>query len=317
MKKEMDGFQKSCQHETVSRYFKIADITVHVTGDLDLQKAKFTDALIAFETDGPGDDNITLRHHFELPVVNGEDLGKEIYRNPPWAISLKDGNFWYKGILPGKSDKVLHRLAVFNSEYSMGKIYSPSFELERIYNTGFDSLSLFPTDQIWIAQLLADRNAALIHSAGAIVNGCGMLFVGHSGAGKSTTMALLKTAHQKMEIDVEILCDDRNVIRKRQDGWHLYGTWSHGDIADVSASETRIKAIFFLEQAPDNRITFLSDRKKIWQQLLATLIRPVVSVGWWEKELDVLQQVIDEIPCFTMQFDNTGKIVKELNKMAR
>ena len=60
----------------------------------------------------------------------------------------------------------------------------------------------------------------------------------------------------------------------------------------------------------------LTDRKEVWKRLLATLIRPLVTADWWEKELDVLQRIVDEVPCYTMRFDRSGAIVPELEGLA-
>jgi MoaA/NifB/PqqE/SkfB family radical SAM enzyme len=177
------------------RYFRIAGITVRVESDLDFDAVKFKDEFASFAVDGPGDDNVTLRHHFELPDLKGKDLGEELYRKPPWAISRQKNGAWiYRGISPSGTDDDLHRVAVFNADHTHGTIYSLPRDLEHIRENGWHSLSLFPTDQIWLAPLLADRNAVLLHSAAAIVNGQGLVFVGHSEAGKSTTMEMLKAA---------------------------------------------------------------------------------------------------------------------------
>ena len=297
------------------RYFKIAGITVRIESDLDLNTVKFKDELLTFAVEGPGDDNVTLCHHFELPDITGKDLGKEVYRRPPWAISIKDEVWCYKGILPDHDDSLLHRLAFFSADHTCGTIYSPPFEQSTIRTLGFQSLSLFPTDQIWLGPLLADRNAVLIHSAAAIINGCGVLFVGHSDAGKSTTMEMLKKARRDKGLDVEILCDDRNVVRKGPDGWRVYGTWSHGTTADVSSANAPLHAIMFLEQSLNNEIQLVTDRKFIWKKLLATLIRPMVTAKWWEKELDILQLIVNEVPHYNMRFDRTGAIIKDLQEL--
>jgi MoaA/NifB/PqqE/SkfB family radical SAM enzyme len=339
------------------RYFRIAGITVRVESDLDFDAIKFKDEFAAFAVDGPGDDNVTLRHHFELPDLKGKDLGEELYRKAPWAISRQKNGAWiYRGISPNPDDPELHRVAVFNPDHTHGTIYSPPRDAERIRSDGWHSLSLFPTDQIWLAPLLADRHAVLLHSAAAIVNGQGLLFIGHADAGKSTTMMLLKNASRlpkfpkTSEVSVEILCDDRNVVRKwappsnsprfaggelpplsatgehphpsppppmaREGEWRVHGTWSHGDVADVSSASAPLRAILFLQQADENAIIPLTDRKEIWRRLLATLIKPMVTAEWWQKELDVLQAIVDEIPCYTMRFDQSGAIVAELVRLA-
>jgi MoaA/NifB/PqqE/SkfB family radical SAM enzyme len=313
------------------RYFQIAGITVRIESDVDFDAIHFKDEFTPFAAAGPGDDNVTLRHHFELPDLHGKDLGEELYRKAPWAISrTKNGTWFYRGIAPNGRDDELHRVAVFTPDHRHGTIYSPPRDLAQVRANGWHSLSLFPTDQIWLAPLLADRHAVLLHSAAAIVNGQGLVFVGHSSAGKSTTMELLKAAARdpkgfpKPLGSVAILCDDRNVVRKWAvapkglgnpsglGGWRVHGTWSHGTTADVSGASAPLRAILFLQQATENAIIPLIDRKEIWRRLLATLIRSAVTAEWWQKELDVLAQIVQEAPCYMMQFDRSGAIVGEL-----
>ncbi len=333
-------------------YFRVAGITVRIESDVDFSKIKFKDELMAFAAEGPGNDNIELRHYFELPDLKRMDLGRELYRKPPWAISRnKNGAWLYRGISPEKDDETLHRVAVFDSDHVHGTIYNQPDDLERIFKNGWESLSLFPTDQIWLGPLLADRNAVLLHSAAAVVDGKGLVFIGHSEAGKSTTMELLKAANREGVLSAEILCDDRNVLRcwpgaviaskakqyqssasvksekkipspLRGQGkgggegqWLVHGTWSHGTTADVSPSSAPLCAILFLKQDRKNKIEPLSDRKKIWHNLLATLIRPMVTAEWWQKELDILERIVNDIPCYTMHFDKSGKIVEEIIKL--
>jgi hypothetical protein len=70
-------------------------------------------------------------------------------------------------------------------------------------------------------------------------------------------------------------------------------------------------------QVRDTRkeIVPLTDRKEIRRRLLATLIKPLVTAAWWQKELDVLEQIVKEVRCDTMRFDQSGAIVSELVKL--
>ncbi|MGB5218277.1 MAG: radical SAM protein [Smithella sp.] len=326
--KEARKFKEDWQ-KNHRRYFQIAGITVRIESDVDFSQIKFKEELTAFAVDGPGDDNVTFRHHFELPDLEGKDLGKELYRKPPWAISRdKNGAWFYLGISTEPEDKTLHRVAVFNHDHTHATIYSPPEQISIVQNHEWQSLSHFPTDQIWLGPLLAGRNAVLVHSAAAIINRHGLVFVGHSEAGKSTTMEILKAANREGTISAEILCDDRNVLRfwptaspspltgegkgGGEGQWLVHGTWSHGTTADVSPSSAPLRGILFLKQDKQNKIEPLTDRKKIWHNLLATLIRPMVTAEWWQKELDVLECIVNDIPCYTMHFDKTGKIVNEI-----
>lgn len=309
------------------RYFRIAGITVRIESDLDFDEVAFKPELAPFAVTGPGEDNVTLRHHFELPTLRDQALGQEVYRKPPWAITrLRSGAWLYRGITADSPDTDLHRVAVFTADHTHGAIYSPPHQLDYLHRNGWNSLSLFPTDQIWLAPLLADRQAVLLHAGAANVNGQGLVFVGHSSAGKSTTMEILKAARGQMfgptPLQVEVLCDDRNVLRKwpataDANGWQVHGTWSHGTTADVSGSSAPLKAILFLEQSSHNELVAITDRKLIWRRLLTTLIRAVTDAKWWHKELDVLQQIVDDIPCYLMRFDKTGKIVEHLVELSK
>jgi MoaA/NifB/PqqE/SkfB family radical SAM enzyme len=296
------------------RYFQIAGITVRVESDLDFDEVKFKKEFAPFAVAGPGEDNVTLRHYFELPDLKGTDLGEELYRKAPWAVSRKNGTWIYRGIAVDESDAELHRVAVFDAGYTHGTIYSLPRDAEYVRTDGWYALSLLPTDQLWLAPLLADRNAAMIHSAAMILNGQGLLFVGHSGAGKSTTVTMLTNGGhaQGAPLELEILCDDRNIVRRWDEGWRVHGTWSHGDVEEVSPASAPLRAILFLHQDSRNAITPLTDRKEIWKLLLGTLIKPMVTTEWWHKELDLLERLVNEVPCYTMDFDKSGAIVKEL-----
>ena len=95
------------------------------------------------------------------------------------------------------------------------------------------------------------------------------------------------------------------------------GTWSHGDVADVSSASAPLRAILFLQQADENAIIPLTNRKEIWRRLLATLIKPMVTAEWWQKEMDVLEQIVKEVRCYAMKFDRSGAIVSELVELTK
>ncbi|MBC8446556.1 MAG: hypothetical protein H8D78_02290 [Chloroflexi bacterium] len=96
----------------------------------------------------------------------------------------------------------------------------------------------------------------------------------------------------------------------------MYGTWSHGEWPVVSANSAPLRAILFLEQAPENRLLPLDDRQEIVRRLLACLIKPFVTADWWEKTLDLVEQMARELPCYVLRFDKSGAIVEELVRLA-
>jgi MoaA/NifB/PqqE/SkfB family radical SAM enzyme len=288
------------------RYYGIAGITVKVESDLPIIETTFDPKFESFRLEEPGDDVISIRHHFSLPRLQKQDLGTEVYRRPPWAIYQKGSSWIYLGIPPQERDEELDRMAVFNENHTHARIYSRHDKLYREGKLG--SLTMFPTDQILLARVLADREGCYFHSSGVKLDDKGFLFVGHSEAGKSTTVTMLKEK-------AEILCDDRIIVRKKAEGFRIYGTWSHGDVPDVSAASAPLQAILFLKQSPGNRIVPVEDRKDSLQNLLACLITPLETTDWWEKTLSFIETLVKGVPCYTMYFNKSGEIIESLRSL--
>jgi hypothetical protein len=131
--------------------------------------------------------------------------------------------------------------------------------------------------------------------------------VGHSEAGKSTIVTMLKDR-------AEILCDDRMIVRRWENGFRIHGNWSHGDVPEISANSAPLTAIMFLEQSAQNRLIPLNDKKEVIKKLLACLIKPLVTADWWEKILTLAEKIVQEVPCYMLQFDKSGGVVNLLEK---
>ena len=96
---------------------------------------------------------------------------------------------------------------------------------EVVFNTGMTGYEEILTDPSYAGQIVVltmpeigntgfnreDHESAAIHASGLIFNGAGLLFVGHSGAGKSTMVKLLRD-------ESKILCDDRIIVRRARVG---------------------------------------------------------------------------------------------------
>ncbi|MCL4501913.1 MAG: radical SAM protein [Deltaproteobacteria bacterium] len=290
------------------RYYGIAGLTVLVESDLPITDETFVPKFQKFQVDRPGDDLISIRHHFDLPDLARQDLGVEVYRKTPWAIYHKGRTWIYLGISPDPADPSLHQVAVFNQDHTRGKIYHPREDVFR--KGGLHALTLMATDQIWLARVLADRQGCFLHSSGAVISGQGLLFVGHSEAGKSTTVKMLQGR-------AEILCDDRNIVRRWPEGFRVHGTWSHGEVPLVSEAAAPLRAILFLRKSSQNRLVRLENRREILGRLLGCLIKPLVTADWWDKTLELMASMVREVPCYKMEFDQSGGIVPDLEALVR
>ncbi|NLO27711.1 MAG: hypothetical protein GX113_05975 [Actinobacteria bacterium] len=295
------------------RYYEVAGMTIQVESDLPITDATFAPKFASFRVESPGDDVVVVRHHFGLPDLSGKDLGQEVYRRPPWAIYRSEESWHYLGIAPDPEDPTLHCFATLSLDHADVHVHTSEIYEQAWRRGGLESLTLFPTDQVLLARLLADREGCIIHSSGLVIRGQGLAFVGHSEAGKSTAVRLAK---KRLGDVAQVLSDDRNILRRWPGGFKVYGTWSHGEVREVSSGPGCLRALLFLEQHQTNKLLPV-DGKEAWTQLLATLVKPLVSAEWWSRQMDLLERVVAEVPCYTMRFDKSGAIVGELERLVR
>lgn len=292
------------------RFYQIGGITVQVDSDIPFSDGTFSSVIESFRTDGPGPDTVRIHHHFYRPLLSDRKKWRQVYRKAPWAIYQVGDSWVYEMMLPDRIevDEVnkSYFIAVFSHDHSQGDIFT---SMGAVFQEGnLATLTLSTSDQILIARLLADRDGFLVHASGVEMNGKGLLFVGHSGAGKSTMSRLV-------EPHARILCDERNVVRRSGDGWQLHGTWNHSDLVKVSPQPAPLGAVLFLEKADCNRIIPLTDRREIVHRLLPCIIRPFVTPDWWKKTLTSVEQIAREVPCYVVKSDKSGTILAELQRL--
>ena len=146
----------------------------------------------------------------------------------------------------------------------------------------------------------------VMHSAGIVINKSGLLFVGHSGAGKSTMLKLLRG-------EGEILCDDRIIVRKHTEGFRIHGTWGHGELPDISPNSAPLKAIIFLEQAEKTELIPITNKREMLGQITSHVVKPLITSDWWEKILDLTEEIIKTVPIYRLKFEKSER-VKDANK---
>ena len=155
---------------------------------------------------------------------------------------------------------------------------------------------------------MAEREACYFHAAGLEIGGKGFLLVGHSGAGKTTAAKMLRRQGT-------VLCDDRIIVRRWPDGLRIHGTWSHGDLAEVSAATAPLTAVLFLDKAGTNRLVPVPKGIETARLLCQYVVKSLVTADWWEKILALIDNIAREVPAYRLEFDRSGSINDTLKKL--
>lgn len=166
----------------------------------------------------------------------------------------------------------------------------------------------YPLDELLIMHRLTQEKAIELHGAGIVSSdGTGNLFVGHSGAGKSTTTRLWTE-----RADVEVLSDDRIIVRRdvSDDPSHIrmYGTPWHGEAMYASPGSAPLARIFVLEHGHGNVLTRLSPSQAV-AELFARSFVPFHRHEFVDSALQFLQEVVDSVPVYHYSFEPDKRAV--------
>lgn len=292
------------------KFYTVAGISIQVRSEYPISEHTFHPKFKRFEVPGPGQDNVVIYHHFNLPesVDTIKAGGKEIYHKNQWQIFKTDNSWIYKYTSLSSENLVDNAIGIMSNDYRSIHIYTENISCENYSRAGFGALTLFNTDQMIFAKLLSDRNGVMIHSNGFNINGHGVLLAGISGSGKSTLSTMLKKQGH------EILCDDRMFVRKIENEFWIFGNWCYGSHPDVSASKAPLKGFLFLEKATQNRINEITHPDQIAQRVLKVIVKPLLDVDGWKKYFTTIEELRSQVRFFKIEFDLSGNICDVLNQ---
>ncbi len=195
----------------------------------------------------------------------------------------------------------------------------------------------YPLDELLIMHRLTQEPAIELHGVGiAGPDGANNLFVGHSGAGKSTTARLWTSLHK-----VEILSDDRIIVREHPVREHsvrehsaaedkirnkksyegnrladltqiyMYGTPWHGEAHFALPQRAPLQRIFVLEHGHGNVITRLT-RSQTVAELFARAFVPFHRHEYVDHALSFLERVAESVPCYQYSFEPDERAVEKI-----
>lgn len=142
-----------------------------------------------------------------------------------------------------------------------------------------------------------------VHACGLSDHGRGILFLGVSGTGKSTTARVWDQLEE-----VLVLSDDRIIITNQDGLFWIHGTPWHGDAGIADPSGVPLSAIFFISHA---------------EETLARPISPVLAASqliarsfptYWNREgmefsAELAGNLVQQLPAYELAFKPEPGIV--------
>jgi hypothetical protein len=166
-----------------------------------------------------------------------------------------------------------------------------------------------PTIELLMINYLAKSNSIIVHACGIELAGRGILFVGESGAGKSTV------ANMWRQMDgVEILSDDRIILRKKKGHYWMYGTPWHGDAKIGSPQRAKVERIFFIGHAQNNSIKDLNRAQAVLEYLKASF-PPYWDIGGMEMAMDFFNDLAASVPSQVLAFKPDKSVIGFINDL--
>lgn len=175
----------------------------------------------------------------------------------------------------------------------------------------------YPLDELLIMHRLTQERAIELHGVGIVgPYAATNLFVGHSGAGKSTTARLWASLHK-----VEILSDDRIIVREsparelrpgddpRQ--IFMYGTPWHGEGCFALPQRAPLQRIFVLEHGHGNIITRLTPSQAVGE-LFARAFVPFHRHEYIENAITFLEYLVASVPCYRYSFEPDERAIEKI-----
>lgn len=274
----------------------IAELSVQVNGgDPDFFPVRFRNYESINDT---VDLSLTLKRATDIEVPVGDEI---IRRNGMVLLRAQNGDIC-RYTVGQKSGRVLH-VCRSSTDYSR---WEYTLWEERKHSV----FSLTDFEYMYSGEAFANRMAytggLVMHGSAIAYDGRGIIFSAPSGTGKSTHAGLWKALYGDRVMHIN---DDKPAIRFKKGEPYVYGTpWSGKTDINNNVSAP-LKAIVFLKQAPENRLSPISVAEAM-THIHRETVRPFYDEALGIKVLDTTERLIQSVPCFLLDCTISDEAVK-------
>ena len=228
--------------------------------------------------------------------------GKETFDSGSvWRLYQQNSHYLFRFTSPALGT-LPYKQACFNSDFTSGDVV-----LHRDYfdhRQPVDALE-YPLDELIMMNLLMPGRGVEVHACGVVdSDGQGYLFVGQSGAGKTTTARLWQTAR-----GIQVLSDDRIILRCLEGRIWMYGTPWHGEAELACSTRTPLTRIFFLGRGENNELIPVRPAEAV-ARLIACSFVPFYNASALDYVLAFFEHVTESVPCGELRFAPDERVLE-------
>jgi hypothetical protein len=281
--------------------FSIGGVSVEVLGDC-FQDVRLVASLEPFRVE-PGDSDVRIRIEW-CSFLDLPSSRKLFDSGTTWRLYEAPAGFSFDFNAPVFGKQPYKRLFI-DREFR-----DATLQMNRAAFDDFPCESEpleYPLDELLIMHRLTQERAIELHGAGIVrANGVGNLFIGHSGAGKSTTTRMWMEREE-----VEILSDDRIIVCRdpaMPTRMRMYGTPWHGEAMFASPGYAPLTRIVILQHGKGNLLTRLPASAAV-AELFARSFVPFHRHEYVDSALTFLEELVEAVPVYMYAFEPDQRAV--------
>lgn len=221
---------------------------------------------------------------------------------PTTGIVLQETAIWETRLMPDGSEQTTFFAGERRRPYLCLRFQSGfrTADIVQVPEAGNGNATpeLHPLSEFLTTRVLAHAGRVEVHGSAAVINEKAVVFVGHSGAGKTTIAQIAERS------GAVVLSDDRVILGMENGRAFAWGTPWHGSGWYTAAGSSPLAAVFLLRQSEVDRVTPMRYADGV-KELFVRLIQVRVRTNEVLESHVVLENILRAIPAYEFCFRPT------------